>query len=176
LTSTSTVAACSPIGMSIYPTLTTGDLPSDNTEIQLWKYCHAIGVIFKPCGNEKYLGEEVNLSNQIRQRAKIVKQSLKIETLNVAALLYEIGYFTSKCDTFMVEDSNDRKQRLAQVNFIRTALSNCIDLLSSWDCSTSRCLFETVIAFARMRSCFLLSCNLNQSHAKASLPPNSQCE
>ena len=67
-----------------------------------------IGDVFERRGDEEYLGEPVTMAQHMLQGAAIAeKQGLDDETI-VAALLHDIGHFTSEFGTYHPDDTQDR--------------------------------------------------------------------
>lgn len=67
-----------------------------------------IGSIFDRRGDEEYLGEPVTMGEHMLQGATIAEQDGQPEEIIVAALLHDIGHFTSEFGTFMMDDTEDR--------------------------------------------------------------------
>lgn len=67
-----------------------------------------IGSIFERRGDEEYLGEPVTMGEHMLQGATIAEQDGQPEEIIVAALLHDIGHFTSEFGTFMMDDTEDR--------------------------------------------------------------------
>ena len=67
-----------------------------------------IGSIFERRGEEEYLGEPVTMGEHMLQGATIAEQDGQPEEIIVAALLHDIGHFTSEFGTFMMDDTEDR--------------------------------------------------------------------
>ncbi len=67
-----------------------------------------IGDIFERCGDEEYLGEPVTMAQHMLQGATIAEQNGLPEDIIVAALLHDIGHFTSEFGTFSMDDTEDR--------------------------------------------------------------------
>ncbi|MCP4820748.1 MAG: HD domain-containing protein [Shimia sp.] len=67
-----------------------------------------IGDIFDRCGDEEYLGEPVTMAQHMLQGATIAEQNGLPEDIIVAALLHDIGHFTSEFGTFSMDDTKDR--------------------------------------------------------------------
>ncbi len=67
-----------------------------------------IGDIFARCGDEEYLGEPVTMAQHMLQGATIAEQNGLPEDIIVAALLHDIGRFTSEFGTFSMDDTKDR--------------------------------------------------------------------
>ncbi|MEP2030576.1 MAG: HD domain-containing protein [Paracoccaceae bacterium] len=64
--------------------------------------------IFVRRGGEEYLGEPVTMAQHMLQGATLAEQSGKDEVIIVAALLHDIGHFTSEFGTFSMNDTEDR--------------------------------------------------------------------
>ena len=67
-----------------------------------------IGDIFARCGDEEYLGEPVTMAQHMLQGAAIADKNKMDEDVIVAALLHDIGHFTSEFGTFSMDDTEDR--------------------------------------------------------------------
>src|SRR5690606_37263170 len=64
--------------------------------------------IFERRGGEEYLGEPVTMAEHMLQGACLAEQQGESEVIVVAALLHDIGHFTSEFGTFSMEDTHDR--------------------------------------------------------------------
>ncbi len=64
--------------------------------------------IFERRGAEEYLGEPVTIAEHMLQGAHAAEQRGEPEAIIVAALLHDIGHFTSDFGTFSMEDTEDR--------------------------------------------------------------------
>ena len=67
-----------------------------------------IADIFERRGAEAYLGEPVSLSQHMLQAARLAEQEGAPDELVVAALLHDIGHFTSSFGTYTPDDRADR--------------------------------------------------------------------
>ena len=67
-----------------------------------------IGDIFARCGDEEYLGEPVTMAQHMLQGAAIAEKNKMDEDVIIAALLHDIGHFTSEFGTFSMDDTEDR--------------------------------------------------------------------
>lgn len=67
-----------------------------------------LGDIFERRGGEEYLGEPVTMAEHMLQGATIAQQNGQEEAIIVAALLHDIGHFTSEFGTFRMNDTHDR--------------------------------------------------------------------
>ncbi|MCB5412002.1 (R)-1-hydroxy-2-trimethylaminoethylphosphonate oxygenase [Pseudogemmobacter faecipullorum] len=64
--------------------------------------------IFERRGDEEYLGEPVTMAEHMLQGAALAEAKGESEIIIVAALLHDIGHFTSEFGTFSMEDTHDR--------------------------------------------------------------------
>lgn len=64
--------------------------------------------IFERRGGEEYLGEPVTMAEHMLQGATIAEQNGQSEEIIVAALLHDIGHFTSEFGTFSMDDTEDK--------------------------------------------------------------------
>ncbi|MGL4281884.1 MAG: HD domain-containing protein, partial [Albidovulum sp.] len=64
--------------------------------------------IFERRGGEEYLGEPVTMAEHMLQGATIAEKNGMPEEIIVAALLHDIGHFTSEFGTFTMDDTEDR--------------------------------------------------------------------
>jgi len=67
-----------------------------------------LGEIFARRGSEEYLGEAVTLSQHMLQAATMALNNGEDEETIVAALLHDVGHFTSEFGTFSLGDTEDR--------------------------------------------------------------------
>jgi phosphonate degradation associated HDIG domain protein len=67
-----------------------------------------LGDIFRRRGGEEYLGEPVTMAEHMLQGAYFAEQRGEEEEIIVAALLHDIGHFTSEFGTFSMDDTHDR--------------------------------------------------------------------
>lgn len=67
-----------------------------------------LGDIFRRRGGEEYLGEPVTMAEHMLQGAYFAEQRGEDEEIIVAALLHDIGHFTSEFGTFSMDDTHDR--------------------------------------------------------------------
>ena len=64
--------------------------------------------IFERRGGEEYLGEPVTMAQHMLQGATLAQRAGHREDIIVAALLHDIGHFTSEFGTFQMDDTEDR--------------------------------------------------------------------
>ena len=67
-----------------------------------------IADIFERRGGEEYLGEPVTMAEHMLQGAHFAETAGERDEIIVAALLHDIGHFTSEFGTFSMEDTEDR--------------------------------------------------------------------
>jgi phosphonate degradation associated HDIG domain protein len=63
--------------------------------------------IFERRGGEEYLGEPVTMAEHMLQGAHLAKQNNESEAIITAALLHDIGHFTSEFGMFSMDDAHD---------------------------------------------------------------------
>ncbi|OUS33681.1 phosphodiesterase [Rhodobacterales bacterium 56_14_T64] len=89
-----------------------------------------IGDIFERCGDEEYLGEPVTMAQHMLQGATIAENNGQGDDIIVAALLHDIGHFTSEFGTFSMADTKDRfhEEAGAQVlaEFFSSVVTDCV--------------------------------------------------
>ena len=89
-----------------------------------------IGDIFERRGGEEYLGEPVTMAEHMLQGATLAEQSNQDESIIVAALLHDIGHFTSEFGSFTMDDTEDRfhEQAGARVleRFFPSVITDCV--------------------------------------------------
>ena len=86
--------------------------------------------IFERRGGEEYLGEPVTMAQHMLQGATLAeKQGLREEVI-VAALLHDIGHFTSEFGTYHPDDTTDRHHEDAGAevlgDFFPTIVTDCV--------------------------------------------------
>ena len=64
--------------------------------------------IFARRGGEEYLGEPVTMAQHMLQAARCAERAAQPEAVIVAALLHDIGHFTSEFGTYSPDDTEDR--------------------------------------------------------------------
>ena len=64
--------------------------------------------IFEKHGHQEYLGEAVTMAEHMLQSAFFANQAGEPKRVIVAALLHDIGHFTSELGSFSMEDTKDR--------------------------------------------------------------------
>lgn len=64
--------------------------------------------IFERRGGEEYLGEPVAMAEHMLQGAYLAERQGEPEIIIVAALLHDVGHFTSEFGTFSMDDTHDK--------------------------------------------------------------------
>lgn len=86
--------------------------------------------IFERRGGEEYLGEPVTMAQHMLQGATIAEQNGQSEIIIVAALLHDIGHFTSEFGMFQMDDTEDRYHEDAGAEvlqeFFPTVVTDCV--------------------------------------------------
>ena len=86
--------------------------------------------IFARRGGEEYLGEPVTMAQHMLQGATFAEQQGLGEDIIVAALLHDIGHFTSEFGTYSPDDTTDKHHEDAGAevlaNFFPTLITDCV--------------------------------------------------
>jgi len=86
--------------------------------------------IFERRGDEEYLGEPVTMAEHMLQGATFAEDAGHREEIIVAALLHDIGHFTSEFGTFSMQDTEDRHHEEAGAEvleaFFPTLITDCV--------------------------------------------------
>ena len=86
--------------------------------------------IFARRGDEEYLGEPVTMAQHMLQAATIADQKTLPEEVIVAALLHDIGHFTSEFGTYHPDDTEDRHHEEAGAEvlapFFPALVTDCV--------------------------------------------------
>ncbi len=86
--------------------------------------------IFERRGGEEYLGEPVTMAEHMLQGATIAEENGMPEAIIVAALLHDIGHFTSEFGTFSMDDTEDRYHEEAGARvleqFFPSVVTDCV--------------------------------------------------
>ena len=71
-----------------------------------------LGHIFHHSGSQAYLGEPVTMAQHMLQGASLAEHQGHSNIVIAAALLHDIGHFTSDFGTFSMDDSHDRQHEV----------------------------------------------------------------
>ena len=86
--------------------------------------------IFERRGGEEYLGEPVTMAEHMLQGAYLAEQAGESEAIVTAALLHDIGHFTSEFGMFSMDDTHDRYHEEAGANvlagFFPSVVTDCV--------------------------------------------------
>jgi len=86
--------------------------------------------IFARRGGEEYLGEPVTMAQHMLQGATLAEQAGHRDEIIVAALLHDIGHFTSEFGTFRMDDTEDRFHENAGAailaDFFPSLITDCV--------------------------------------------------
>lgn len=89
-----------------------------------------LGDIFDRRGAEEYLGEPVSMGEHMLQGAALAEQNGQSEEIIAAALLHDIGHFTSEFGTFTMADTEDRYHEEAGAEvlerFFPSVITDCV--------------------------------------------------
>jgi phosphonate degradation associated HDIG domain protein len=107
-----------------------------------------IADIFERRGAEEYLGEPVTLSEHMLQSAWFAEEERAPDELVVAALLHDIGHYTSEFGTYTPDDQEDRHHDEAGADvlapFFPPVVAECVRLhvaAKRYLCATDRSYF-----------------------------------
>lgn len=89
-----------------------------------------LGDIFARRGSEEYLGEPVTMAEHMLQGAHFAEKANEPEVIIVAALLHDIGHFTSEFGMFSMDDTEDRLHEEAGAALLEayfpTLVTDCV--------------------------------------------------
>ncbi|WP_424831470.1 (R)-1-hydroxy-2-trimethylaminoethylphosphonate oxygenase [Ruegeria sp.] len=89
-----------------------------------------LGSIFDRRGTEEYLGEPVTMGEHMLQGATLAEQAGHSDEIIAAALLHDIGHFTSEFGTFTMNDTEDRHHEDAGAEvlerFFPSIITDCV--------------------------------------------------
>lgn len=89
-----------------------------------------IADIFARFGDEEYLGEPVTMAQHMLQGATLAEANGESDEIIVAALLHDIGHFTSHLGMFTMEDDHDRLHEEAGAElleaFFPSIVTDCV--------------------------------------------------
>ncbi len=91
---------------------------------------HFLESIFERRGSEEYLGEPVTMAEHMLQGAHFAEAAEEPEDIIVAALLHDIGHFTSEFGMFSMADTKDKYHEEAGADvldrFFPTIVTDCV--------------------------------------------------
>ena len=86
--------------------------------------------IFERRGGEEYLGEPVTMAQHMLQGATIAQQNGQRDVIILAALLHDVGHFTSEFGMFSMNDTQDKFHEDAGAEileqFFPTLVTDCV--------------------------------------------------
>lgn len=86
--------------------------------------------IFERRGGEEYLGEPVTMAEHMLQGAYFAEQNGESDAIVTAALLHDIGHFTSEFGMFSMDDTQDRYHEEAGASvlagFFPSVVTDCV--------------------------------------------------
>ncbi len=86
--------------------------------------------IFERRGAEAYLGEPVTIAEHMLQAATLAERGGQDEAIIVAALLHDVGHFTSEFGSFSMQDTEDRHHEEAGAwvleRFFPPVVTDCV--------------------------------------------------
>lgn len=89
-----------------------------------------LGSIFDRRGGQEYLGEPVTMGEHMLQGATLAEQGGHSDVIVAAALLHDIGHFTSEFGTFTMQDTEDRHHEDAGAevlkHFFPSIITDCV--------------------------------------------------
>ena len=117
--------------------------------------------IFERRGGEEYLGEPVTMAEHMLQGATLAERAGHDETIVVAALLHDIGHFTSEFGTFSMEDTEDRFHEEAGARVLEAFFPSLVTDCVRYHVAAKRYLCATRPEyFARLSEASVHSLNL----------------
>ncbi len=120
-----------------------------------------IGDIFERCGDAEYLGEPVTMAQHMLQGAAIAEKNNMKDDIIVAALLHDIGHFTSEFGTFSMNDTQDRYHEEAGAKILEEFFPSLITDCVRYHVAAKRYLCATKPAyFNRLSDASIHSLNL----------------
>lgn len=112
-----------------------------------------LGDIFDRRGGEEYLGEPVTMAQHMLQGATLAERQGLPEVVIVAALLHDIGHFTSEFGTYHPDDTEDRHHEDAGAavlgDFFPSVVTDCVKYhvaAKRYLCATRPSYFERLSA------------------------------
>ncbi|MEM7259510.1 MAG: HD domain-containing protein [Pseudomonadota bacterium] len=83
-------------------------MTSDSTSLSSDNIVPFLHDIFTRRGGEEYLGEPVTMAQHMLQGATLAQENNETELVIVAALLHDVGHFTSEFGMFSMDDTKDK--------------------------------------------------------------------
>ncbi|WP_300033656.1 HD domain-containing protein [uncultured Roseobacter sp.] len=111
-----------------------------------------LGGIFDRRGGEEYLGEPVTMGEHMLQSATFAEQNDQPEEIIVAALLHDIGHFTSEFGTFTMDDTEDRHHEDAGAEVLERFFPSVVTDCVRWHVAAKRYLCATRPEYLRRLS------------------------
>lgn len=99
--------------------------------------------VFLRCGGEAYLGEGVTMAEHMLQTAQQGEQAGADEALVAAALLHDIGHFTSELGRFTMADRFDRRHEEAGAAVLAGCFPEVVRDCVRWHVAAKRYLCAT---------------------------------
>lgn len=103
---------------------------SDHADLSRDTIVGFLADIFERRGGEEYLGEPVTMAEHMLQGATLAEQAGMDDAIIVAALLHDIGHFTSEFGTFSMDDTDDRFHEQAGAalleRFFPSTVTDCV--------------------------------------------------
>ncbi|MGI9405563.1 MAG: HD domain-containing protein, partial [Hyphomicrobiaceae bacterium] len=88
--------------------------------------------LFERCGADEYAGEQVTISEHMLQGADLAAKAGVDETIVAAALLHDVGHFTSEFGMYMPSDTTDKHHDEAGAalleSFFPPVVTECVRL------------------------------------------------
>lgn len=99
--------------------------------------------IFQRRGREEYLGECVTMEQHMLQAAHFAKQANESEEVIIAALLHDIGHFTSEFGAYSPDDTEDKHHEDAGAEILQTFFPKLISDCARYHVAAKRYLCAT---------------------------------
>ena len=120
-----------------------------------------IGSIFERRGDEEYLGEPVTMGEHMLQGATLAEQAGQSDEIIAAALLHDIGHFTSEFGTFTMDDTEDRHHEEAGAEVLERFFPRVITDCARYHVAAKRYLcWKRPDYFAKLSQASVHSLNL----------------
>ena len=88
-----------------------------------------LGDIFERRGGEEYLGEPVTMAQHMLQSASFAEAAEEPDIIVVAALLHDIGHFTSEFGMFSMQDTEDKYHEEAVQQYCNGSFPNWLPIV-----------------------------------------------